>query len=158
MHLIRLLFARVPFSVSVIQSISTTLCNPLDCSPIKLLYPWNSPGKNCSVLPFPSPGDLPKPRIEPRSPTLQADSLPYKPPGKGVNFEQTPRDDERHHGQGNLACCSPCGHKESDTTEQLYNPNLWCFLLVIFYPVTPYSTLWPLFLFYSVESNLSNLL
>ena len=26
--------------------------------------------------PFPSPGDLPNPGIEPRSPTLQADSLP----------------------------------------------------------------------------------
>ena len=29
-----------------------------------------------SGLPFPSPGDLPDPGIEPRSPTLQADSLP----------------------------------------------------------------------------------
>ena len=28
-----------------------------------------------SRLPFPSPGDLPNPGIEPRSPTLQADSL-----------------------------------------------------------------------------------
>ena len=27
------------------------------------------------VLPFPSPGDLPEPRIEPRSPALQTDSL-----------------------------------------------------------------------------------
>ena len=27
-------------------------------------------------LPFPSPGDLPDPRIEPRSFTLQADALP----------------------------------------------------------------------------------
>ena len=27
-------------------------------------------------LPFPSPGDLPDPGIEPSSPTLQADSLP----------------------------------------------------------------------------------
>ena len=26
-------------------------------------------------MPFPSPGDLPDPRIEPKSPTLQADSL-----------------------------------------------------------------------------------
>ena len=33
-------------------------------------------------LPFPSPGDLPDPAIEPRSPTLQADTLPSKPPGK----------------------------------------------------------------------------
>ena len=31
-------------------------------------------------LPFPSPGDLPDPGIEPRSPALQADSLPSEPP------------------------------------------------------------------------------
>ena len=35
-----------------------------------------------SGWPFPSPGDLPNPGIEPRSPTLQADSLPAEPPGK----------------------------------------------------------------------------
>ena len=36
-----------------------------------------------SGLPFPSPGeDLPNPGIEPRSPALQADSLPSKPSGK----------------------------------------------------------------------------
>ena len=29
-----------------------------------------------SGLPFPSPEDLPDPRIKPRSPVLQADSLP----------------------------------------------------------------------------------
>ncbi|XP_060250247.1 ETS-related transcription factor Elf-1 isoform X2 [Ovis aries] len=33
----------------------------------------------CSGLPFPSPGDLPDPGIEPGSPTLQADSLPSEP-------------------------------------------------------------------------------
>ena len=35
-----------------------------------------------SGLPFPSPGDLPDSGIEPRSPSLQADSLPSEPPGK----------------------------------------------------------------------------
>ena len=35
-----------------------------------------------SGLPFPSPGDLPDPGIEPRSPALQADALPFEPPGK----------------------------------------------------------------------------
>ena len=35
-----------------------------------------------SGLPFPSPGDLPDPGIEPRSPTLQADALPSEPLGK----------------------------------------------------------------------------
>ena len=35
-----------------------------------------------SRLPFPSPGDLPDPGIEPGSPTLQADALQSEPPGK----------------------------------------------------------------------------
>ena len=33
---------------------------------------------------FPSPGDLPHPGIEPKSPALQADSLPSEPPGTGT--------------------------------------------------------------------------
>ena len=35
-----------------------------------------------SGLPFPSPGDLSNPGIEPRSPVLQADTLPSELPGK----------------------------------------------------------------------------
>ena len=34
-----------------------------------------------SGLPFPSPGDLPDPMIEPGCPALRADALPSKPPG-----------------------------------------------------------------------------
>ena len=35
-----------------------------------------------SGLPFPSPGDLPNPGIEPGSPSFQADALTFEPPGK----------------------------------------------------------------------------
>ena len=35
-----------------------------------------------SGLPFPSPGDLPNPGIEPESPALQVDALSSEPPGK----------------------------------------------------------------------------
>ena len=38
-----------------------------------------------SGLPFPSPGDLPSPGTEPRSPSLQADTFPSEPPGKTAN-------------------------------------------------------------------------
>ena len=38
--------------------------------------------EHCSGLPFPSPGDLPDPGIEPGSPSLQADTLTSEPPGK----------------------------------------------------------------------------
>ena len=37
-----------------------------------------------SGLPFPSPGDLPDPVTEPRSPTLQADPVPSELPGKHI--------------------------------------------------------------------------
>ena len=37
-----------------------------------------------SGLPHPSPGDLPNPGIDPRSPALQADSLPSETPGKPI--------------------------------------------------------------------------
>ena len=38
-----------------------------------------------SGLPFPSPGDLPNPGIEPRSPALLVDSFPTEPQGKPKN-------------------------------------------------------------------------
>ena len=37
-------------------------------------------------------------------------------------FEQAPGDGD---GQGGLACCSPWGRKESDTTEQLNNSSIY---------------------------------
>ena len=45
-----------------------------------------SPGQNTGVgKPFPSPGDLPNPGIEPRSSALQVDSLPAEPHRKPKN-------------------------------------------------------------------------
>ena len=46
--------------------------------------PWDFPGKDTGVgLPFPSPGYLPNPGIEPGSPELQADPLLYELPEAG---------------------------------------------------------------------------
>ena len=42
-----------------------------------------------SGLPFPSPGDLPKPGIESWSLALEADTLPSEPPGKS-SFDYKP--------------------------------------------------------------------
>ena len=39
-----------------------------------------------SGLPFPSPGDLPNPGIEPGSPALQADALTAELPGKPQGY------------------------------------------------------------------------
>ena len=61
----------------------STLCNPMDCSPPGSFVHGDSLGKNTGGgLPCPPPGNLPNPAIEPRSPTLQADSLPSEPAGK----------------------------------------------------------------------------
>ena len=71
------------FRMNVFAQSCPTLCDPMDCSPpgssvygifqAIVLECWNG-------LPFPSPGDLPNPGIEPRSPALQADALPSEPP------------------------------------------------------------------------------
>ena len=62
-----------------------TFCDPMDCSPPGASVRGDSPGKHigmgCHVL---LQGDLPNPGIEPRSPTLQADSLLPKQPGKPI--------------------------------------------------------------------------
>ena len=53
----------------------TVVCQaPLSMESSRREY-WNG-------LPFPSPGALPHPGMEPRSPALWADSLPAEPPGK----------------------------------------------------------------------------
>ena len=62
-----------------------TLCNPMACS-LTGSCPWGfSRKESWSVLPCPPPGELANPGIEPRSPALQADSLPSEPPGKPTN-------------------------------------------------------------------------
>ena len=49
-------------------------------------------------LPFPSPGDLPNPGIEPRSPALQADSLPTELQGKPLGPPKGQFSDIREEG------------------------------------------------------------
>ena len=56
-----------------------TLCDPMDQAPLSMEFYRQ---EEWSGLPFPSPGNLPNPGIEPGSPTLQADALPSEPLGK----------------------------------------------------------------------------
>ena len=51
-----------------------TLCDHVDCSPRTPLFMGFSRQEQWSGLSFPSPGDLPDPGMEPRSPALQEDS------------------------------------------------------------------------------------
>ena len=54
--------------------------------PHALYSPWNSPGRNTGVGSlWLLQGNLPNPGIEPRSPTLQVDSLQAEPQGKPKN-------------------------------------------------------------------------
>ena len=65
---------------------------PHGLQPTRLLSPWDFPGMGTGVgtgvlekeVPFPSPGDLLNPGIEPRSPALQVNALPSEPPGNGL--------------------------------------------------------------------------
>ena len=60
-------------------------CDPSDFrqEPARLLCPWGfSRQEHCSELPFPSPGDLRNPGVEPWSLAFLVVSLSTEPPGK----------------------------------------------------------------------------
>ena len=59
--------------------LSVTLWSVAQPAPLSMEF---SRQEYWSGQPFPSPGDLPDPGIEPGSPALQAMSLPPEPPGK----------------------------------------------------------------------------
>ena len=63
------------FSLSVLSYTFATLWYVAHQAPLSIGF---SRKEYWSGLPFPSPGDLPNPGIEPRSPALHADSLPTK--------------------------------------------------------------------------------
>ena len=66
--------------VKIAQS-CPTLCKPMDYT-----VHWILQARILEWVAFLSPGDLPNPGIEPRSPVLQADSLPAEPQGKPKNI------------------------------------------------------------------------
>ena len=65
------------------RSVVSDSLQPCGLHPTRLLRPWDSPGEKtgvgCHAL---LQGDLPDPGMEPRSPALQADSLPNESPGE----------------------------------------------------------------------------
>ena len=71
-------------STSVSHSTVSDSLRPQGLEPARPLCPWDSPGTNTGVMPFPSPGDPPNPGIElpsPASPASQVISLPTVPSG-----------------------------------------------------------------------------
>ena len=66
-----------------------TSCSPLDCSLQAPLFLEFSRQEYWCSLSFPTPGDLPKPGIEPRFPVLPADFLWSQLPGKPQLHYQT---------------------------------------------------------------------
>ena len=75
------------FSLCVSRSAMSDSLQPCGLQPDRLLCPLGfSKQEYWSGLPFPSPGDLPNPEIKPRSPALQADSLPSEDTGEAHMF------------------------------------------------------------------------
>ena len=67
-------------SLHVCAQLCPTLSDPIDCSPTRLLLPWNFPGENTRT-----PDDLPHPRIKAASlvsPSMAGRFFTSAPPGK----------------------------------------------------------------------------
>ena len=69
--------------VCIVTQLCLTLCDPMACSPPgSFVHGDFSRQEYWSELSCPPPGDIPNPGIEPRAPSLQADSLPSESLGK----------------------------------------------------------------------------
>jgi len=110
-----------------------TLASPLDCKKIQPVHPK---GNQCWLFIGRTDAEAEAPKLWPSD---AKNWLIWKDPDAGKDWRQKKRRTENemagwHHqlnghefeqtpgvgdGQGGLACCSPWGHKESDTTEQL---------------------------------------
>ena len=67
----------------LVAQLYLTLCDPMDCTAYQALLSMGFSRQGYwSGLPFPSPGDLPNPGIELRSPKFQEDALPSELLGK----------------------------------------------------------------------------
>ena len=64
----------------ICHSVVSDSCDPVDSSPPGFSIHRILQTRILEWVAFPSPGDLPDPRIKPRSPALQMDSLPSEPP------------------------------------------------------------------------------
>ena len=73
----------VCMSAKLLQS-RLTLWEPTDCSPQAPLSMGIFQARILGWVAMPSPGDIPNPGIDPRSPTLRVESLPSEPPGKPI--------------------------------------------------------------------------
>ena len=67
---------------SLVSQACLTLCDPMNCSLPRPSIHGIFQQEYWSGVPFPSPEDLPDPRMEPGPPALYADALLSEPPGK----------------------------------------------------------------------------
>ena len=77
----------------------------------KLQYFWPPDGKNRLIGEDPDAG---KDQGKDEKGTAEDEMIGWHHPLGGHEFEQTLRDGE---GQGSLACCSPCDHKQTQLSD-----------------------------------------
>ena len=86
------------------HSVMPNSLRPHGLHPTRLLCPWGFSREECwSGLPFPSPGDLPNPGIEPGSPALLADALTTELP-ENLKERQCQRMLKLPHSCTHLTC------------------------------------------------------
>ena len=116
---LRLITHWAPHWVTFVMSDSSTLYSIAHRAPLPMGF---SRQAYWSGLSCPSPGDLPKPWIEPRSPALQADSLLFEPPRKPSQLIASTNFPAMWESLLRVDPPAPSSITPADTTENKVNP------------------------------------
>ena len=96
---------------------------PVLCDPTDYTVHGIHQARILAWVAFPSPGGLPNPGIKPRSPTLQADSLPGEPQGKPKNNGVVAYPSSRDLPDSGIEPGSPALQADSLPTELSVKPR-----------------------------------
>ena len=103
-----------------------------------------------SGLTCPSPGDLPDPGIEPRSPTWQVDSLPSEPPEKPIRCgEELLNMNYGSHAKNKQIIATKLESMDGKNWEFIFLFSIWNFVVLYLPHILIDSHVW----FFSMNKN-----
>ena len=119
-----------PLSLCVsVTQLCPTLCDPMDCSPVRPLYPWDSTGVGCHSL---FQGIFLTRGSNPGLPHCRQTLLPSEPPGNPLKRKKTPLNTSHlKYPNSSLVLREGLCYLLKDALPRMLIPNTFCVFFFI---------------------------